>query len=242
MPFQNQKTTKDFYCSLWLYKKISSFLNTISKHYKWVMLLGPSFFNDRGHIKTLKRITRTVDFGIPTLEIFLNINRSWPTIGIIYIFVISTWTSSYYWYYKQFLGSMNKCSVPKKQQFICNRLIISKVSCFLLKASWWGCFKGVSLLSDICLAKNVDDILDDINGLVGIFLLPESDESSDDIFNKSSEDKDSDEIIIVFCAIWTRSYSLIASIQTRSYFLIESLWRNVFSIFSLASFIISITS
>ena len=36
------------------------------------MLIGPAFVNDSGHIKTQKRITRTVNFGIPTIEIFLN--------------------------------------------------------------------------------------------------------------------------------------------------------------------------
>ena len=58
----------------------------------------------------------------------------------------------------------------------------------------------------------MDDLLNDINVLVGICLLPESDESSDDVSNESSKDKDSDEIIIVLCAVQTRSYSLIASI------------------------------
>ena len=57
----------------------------------------------------------------------------------------------------------------------------------------------------------MDDLLDEITGLVGIFLLLESDESSDDVSNKSSKDEDSDEIIIVFCAIRTRSFPLIVS-------------------------------
>ena len=62
-----------------------------------------------------------------------------------------------------------------------------------MKASWWGCFKDVSSLSDLCLAVNVDDLLDGVTGLVGFFLSPESDESSDDIFNKSSEDDEDEE-------------------------------------------------
>ena len=48
------------------------FLDTILKHCKWIMLRGTVFINERGHIKTLKIIARTVDFGIPTIEIFLN--------------------------------------------------------------------------------------------------------------------------------------------------------------------------
>ena len=59
-------------------------------------------------------------------------------------------------------------------------MIISKVSCFYVKASWWGCFMGVSSLSDFCLAGNVDNLLDDVTGLVGFWLVPESYESSDD--------------------------------------------------------------
>ena len=130
--------------------------------------------------------------------------------------------------------SMNKCSVSKKPHFICNRLIISKVYCFDVKASWWGCFKGVSLLSHLCLAGNVDDLFDTVTGLVVFNFFPESDEWSDDDSNKSSkddEDEESDEISIQFCAIRTSSCSLIAS-----------LWRNMSSNSYLASFIISITS
>ena len=58
--------------------------------------------------------------------------------------------------------------------------------------------------------------INDITGLVGICLLPEPDDSTDDVSNESSEEEDSDKIIIVFCAIQTQSYSLIASIRTRS--------------------------
>ena len=94
---------------------------------------------------------------------------------------------------------MNKCSVSKKPQFICNHLIISKVSCFDVKSPWWVSFKGVSSLSDLCLAGNVDDLLYEVTGLVGFCLVLESDESSDDVSNDSSEeneDKESDEISI----------------------------------------------
>ena len=52
-----------------------------------------------------------------------------------------------------------------------------------MKASWWGCFKGVSSLSDLCLAGNVDDLLNYITGLVGICLLTEKDDSKDDVSN-----------------------------------------------------------
>ena len=90
--------------------------------------------------------------------------------------------------------------------------------------------------------QHVDDLLDDITSLVGICLIPEPDDSTDDASNESCEDKDSDEIIIVLCAIRTRSSSLVASIRTHYYSLIASLWLNVFSDSSLASFIIFITS
>ena len=59
-------------------------------------------------------------------------------------------------------------------------------------------FKGVSSLSDFCLSVNVYALLDYITGLDGIPLPPESDSSSD-------------EIIILFCAIRTCAYYLIAS-------------------------------
>ena len=97
-----------------------------------------------------------------------------------------------------------------------------------MKASQWGCSRGVSLSSELCLAENEDDLQDEITILVVIFLLPEPDDSSDDVADKSSEDKDSDEIIIVFCAIWTRSSSLVVSIKTSSSSPIVSLWLNVF--------------
>ena len=137
---------------------------------------------------------------------------------------------------------MNKCSLSKKPHFICNRLILSKISCFDVKVSWWGFSKGVSSLSYLCLAGNLNNLLDYITVFVVICLLLEPDDSSDNVYNESSEDEDSDEIIIVFCAIRTRSSSLIVSIRTRSSYLIASLWRNVFFNSSLALFIIFITS
>ena len=73
------------------------------------------------------------------------------------------------------------------------------VSCFDVKASSICCFKGVSSLSDPCLAGNVDDLLDDVTGLVVFFLVPESDDSSDYVSNDSSdddEDEASGEILI----------------------------------------------
>ena len=92
-----------------------------------------------------------------------------------------------------------------------------------MKASLCGCFKGVTSLSDLFLAGNVDIILYQITGLVVIFLLLESYKSSDDVSNESSEDKDSYEVIMVFCAIWTCSSNLIASKRTCSSYLIASL-------------------
>ena len=46
---------------------------------------------------------------------------------------------------------------------------------------------GVSSLSYLRLAGNVDDLLDDVTGLVGFCLVPELDESSDDISDESYE-------------------------------------------------------
>ena len=104
---------------------------------------------------------------------------------------------------------MNKYAVSKKPHFICNHLIISKISCFEVKASWWICFKDVSLLSDLYLALNVDYLLDYVTGLVGFFLIPESDESSNDVLDESSEDiedEESGEILIYSCAVCTCYY------------------------------------
>ena len=67
----------------------------------------------------------------------------------------------------------------------------------------------------MCLAVNVDYLLYDVTGVVGFFLDPESDECSDDVSKKSSEDdedEESNEISIVFCAIRTCSCYLIASL------------------------------
>ena len=61
----------------------------------------------------------------------------------------------------------------------------------------------------------MDDLLDDVTGLVCFCLLSESDESSDDVSNKSfedNEDEELDEISIQFCTVWTRSCSLIVSL------------------------------
>ena len=63
---------------------------------------------------------------------------------------------------------------------------------------------------DLCLAGNVGDVLDEVTGFVGYFLVPESDDSSKDVSTELSEDdkdEESDEISIYLCAIQTRSYS-----------------------------------
>ena len=178
------------------------------------MLIVTAFINDSDHIKTLKIIMRTVDFGIPNIEIFLSKKYSGVHLALYKFSKISTSTSSYCRYFNQVLGSIHKYSVSRKPHLICNRLILSKVFCFGVKGPWWVFFKGVYSLSYLCSAGNVDALLDEATGLDGISLLPESDSSSD-------------EIIIVLCSIWTRSSSLIASMQTLSSFLISSLWRNV---------------
>ena len=76
----------------------------------------------------------------------------------------------------------------------------------------------------------MDDLLDDITGLVGICLISEPDDSTENFSNESSEDEDSYEIMIIFCAIQTRSSYLISYIRTRYSSLIASLWRNMFPI------------
>ena len=134
------------------------------------MLIGPAFINESGHIKTLKITTRTVNFGIPTLEIFLNKKYSGVQLALYKFSEISTATSSYCIYSNQVLGRMNKCSVSKKLHLICNRLILSKVCCFVVKGPWWVFLKDVPSLSDLCSAGNVDALLDDITGLGGISL------------------------------------------------------------------------
>ena len=61
----------------------------------------------------------------------------------------------------------------------------------------------------------MDDILDEITGLVSFFLVTESDESLDDVSNESyddDEDKKSEKNSIYFCSVWTRSWYLIASL------------------------------
>ena len=57
-----------------------------------------------------------------------------------------------------------------------------------MKASLWGYFKGVSSLSGLRWSRNVDELLDDVTGLVSFSLVPESDESYDDVSDESSED------------------------------------------------------
>ena len=71
------------------------------------------------------------------------------------------------------------------------------------------------MLSDLCSAGNLDDLLDDVTGLVGFCLIPESYESSRDVYNESSkddEDEESEEISIFLCVVWTRSCSFVCSI------------------------------
>ena len=81
-----------------------------------------------------------------------------------------------------------------------------------MKEYWCVCFKGVYSLSELCLAGNVYDLLEDVTSLVVFCLVPESDDPSDIISNKwfeENEDKDLDEISILLFAIRTRSCSLI---------------------------------
>ena len=59
------------------------FLDSILIHCKWIMLQSTAFINEIGHIKTLKVITRAVDFGILTLKISLN-NKNILTYGTPY--------------------------------------------------------------------------------------------------------------------------------------------------------------
>ena len=60
----------------------------------------------------------------------------------------------------------------------------------------------------------MDDLLGYITGFVGICLIPEPYYPIDDVSNKSSEEEDSDEMIIVLCDIRKRTSSVIASKQT----------------------------
>ena len=54
-------------------------------------------------------------------------------------------------------------------------MILSKVYCFNVKGPWWFFFEGVSSLSDLCSAGNVDALLDDVTDLDGISIIPELD-------------------------------------------------------------------
>ena len=49
------------------------------------MLSGPAFLNESGHIKNMKIIMKTVDFGIPTIKFFLSIKIFLRAVGIIEI-------------------------------------------------------------------------------------------------------------------------------------------------------------
>ena len=76
-------------------------------------------------------------------------------------------------------------------------------------------FQGVSSLSELHLAGNVYDLLDDVTGSVSFCLVPESDESSEDVSEDSYGDdgeKESDKISICFCAVWTHSCSFVCFI------------------------------
>ena len=64
----------------------------------------------------------------------------------------------------------------------------------------------------MCLAGNVDYLLDDVTGLVGFCPLPESDDSSDNVskrLSEENEDEESDENLKYLCTMWTRSCYLI---------------------------------
>ena len=52
-----------------------------------------------------------------------------------------------------------------------------------------GCFFVIILF----LARNVDGLLNYVTGLAGFCLVPESDESSDDVSNESYEDNEDEE-------------------------------------------------
>ena len=61
----------------------------------------------------------------------------------------------------------------------------------------------------------MDDLLDNNTGFVVICLVPESDESSNNVYNDSyedDEDKESDENSIYSCSVWTRSCFFACSI------------------------------
>ena len=61
----------------------------------------------------------------------------------------------------------------------------------------------------------MDYLLDGVTSLVGFSLVPESDESSDNVSDESSdndEDKESDEISIYLCSVLTRYCSLACSV------------------------------
>ena len=85
-------------------------------------------------------------------------------------------------------------------------MIVSKTSCFDVHGQVWVFFKGVSSLSELCSAGNVDALLDDVADSKDVSLVSESEFSSDESLIFSS------------------------SAQTHSSSLIASLLRSVFSI------------
>ena len=61
----------------------------------------------------------------------------------------------------------------------------------------------------------MDDLLDEVTGLVGFCHVPKSDESSNDVSDESSEeneDEELDKISIYLCAVWARYFSFVCSI------------------------------
>ena len=61
----------------------------------------------------------------------------------------------------------------------------------------------------------MDYLLYDITDLVGFCLVPESDESSNNVYDKSYEDdkdEESDKIPIYFCDVWTCSCTFACSV------------------------------
>ena len=59
-----------------------------------------------------------------------------------------------------------------------------------MKASLWGCYKGVSSSSDLSFPWSLNDLLDDKTSLVGFCLVPESYDSSNDVSDEPSEDNE----------------------------------------------------
>ena len=89
----------------------------------------------------------------------------------------------------------SKFSFPPHLKY--NFLIVSKTSFFNVHGLGWFVFKGVSWLSLVCLAGNVDDLEDDVAG-------------SDDVSLHSESELSSYEIIISSSAARTRSSYVLA--------------------------------